>query len=179
MRRFGVTPEGENAHIVLFCFVAILVYLAALAVHRYLSSTLGAMTIAVRENEIWLEYLGYSAQHAIHVKYVISGLLAGFGGAVMGLTVGHVDPDSMVYWLVSGDFVFITILSGTGNVAATFIGALAFELIRTYAFEYAPQIWQLLMGGTLLAIVMFLPDGLWSLTGKFGKRRPAGGQAAE
>ena len=118
-----------------------------------------------------MEYLGYSADHAIHVKYVISGLLAGFGGAIMAMTIGHVDPDSMVYWPISGDFVFITILSGTGNVAATFIGALAFELIRSYAFEYAPQIWQLLMGGALLIIIMFLPDGLWSLASEIRNRR--------
>ena len=98
----------------------------------------------------------------------------------MALAVGHVDPDSMAYWPISGDFVFITILSGTGNVAATFIGALAFELIRTYAFEYAPQVWQLLMGGALLAIIMFLPDGIWSLVDKFHKTKAtAGPQAAE
>ncbi len=43
------------------------------------------------------------------------------------------------------------------------IGALVFELIRTYAFEYAPQIWQFILGGSLLVIIMFLPDGIWSL----------------
>ena len=76
----------------------------------------------------------------------------------MALTVGHVDPDSMVYWTVSGSFVFITILAGTGNVGATFIGALVYELLRTYAFEFA-EIWQLILG-SLLLIIMFLPDGL-------------------
>ena len=167
----GFAPDSESTHIVLFTFALILTYFVTLAVHRYLGSTLGAMTKAVRENEIRMEYLGYSADHAIHVKYVISGLLAGFGGAIMAMTIGHVDPDSMVYWPISGDFVFITILSGTGNVAATFIGALAFELIRSYAFEYAPQIWQLLMGGALLIIIMFLPDGLWSLASEIRNRR--------
>ena len=99
----------------------------------------------------------------IHIKYVVSGLGAGFGGGIMALAVGHVDPDSMANWTVSGEFVFITILSGTGSVAATYIGALVFELIRTYAFEYAPQIWQFILGGSLLVIIMFLPDGIWSL----------------
>ena len=178
----GYAPESENRLMPLFVFTVVLVYLVAVAVHLYLGSTLGAMTKAVRENEIRVEYLGYSAEQAIHVKYVISGLLAGLGGVVMGLTIGHVDPDSMVYWPISGDFVFIAILSGSGNVAATFIGALVFELIRTYAFEYAPQIWQLLMGGSLLAIIMFLPDGLWSLVEKYQasrSRAAARRQAAE
>ncbi len=77
----------------------------------------------------------------------------------------------MVYWPVSGDFVFITILSGTGNVGATFIGALVYELLRTYAFEFAPEIWQLILGGSLLLIIMFLPDGLWSIRSELRNRR--------
>jgi len=160
---FGYAPEGEASQTTLFAFTLVLTYLLLVSVHLYLRSTIGYMTMAIRENEIRVEYLGYSAERAIHVKYVMSGLLAGFGGAVMALAVGQVDPDSMAYWPVSGEFVFITILSGTGNVAATYIGALVFELIRTYAFEYAPQIWQLILGGCLLAIIMFLPEGLWSL----------------
>ena len=164
-------PEGAENKFALFIFAAILTWGVALAVHHYLRSTLGYMTTAVRENEIRLEFLGYSAERAIHVKYTISGLVGGFGGAIAAMTIGHVDPDSMAYWPISGDFVFIAILSGTGNVGAPFIGALIYELIRTYAFDQFPEIWQLIMGGTLLLIVMFLPNGLWSLVDRWNKRR--------
>lgn len=167
----GFTPEGDAYRTTLFVFGLVFTYLAAVGAHWYLKSTIGNMTMAVRENEIRVEYLGYSAEHAIHVKYVISGLLAGMGGVIMAATVGHVDPDSMVYWPVSGDFVFITILAGTGNVSATFIGALVYELLRTFAFEYAPGIWQLIVGGALLLIIMFLPDGLWSLRSEWREWR--------
>ena len=166
----GYRPEGEEAQIALFLFTVVLTWVMAVAVHLYLRSTLGQMTMAVRENEIRVEYLGYSAERAIHLKYVLSGLVAGFGGVIMAFAVGNVDPDSMTYWPVSGDFVFITILSGTGNVGATFIGAFVFEIIRTYAFELAPKIWQLIMGGALLLIIMFLPEGLWSVIARL--RRP-------
>ena len=169
----GFSPDGDAYRTTLFVFGLVFTYLAAIGAHWYLKSTLGTMTMAVRENEIRVEYLGYSAERAIHVKYVISGLLAGMGGVIMAATVGHVDPDSMVYWPVSGDFVFITILAGTGNVSATFIGALVYELLRTFAFEYAPHFWQLIVGGALLLIIMFLPDGLWSLRSEWRKRREA------
>lgn len=169
----GYAPEAENIQITLFIVTAVFAFLMALAVRLYQRTTLGQMSMAVRENEIRLEYLGYSAAHAIHIKYVISGLLAGFGGVIMALAVGQVDPDSMAYWTVSGEFVFITILSGTGNVAAPYIGALVFELIRTYAFEYLPHAWQLLLGGTLLLIIMFLPDGIWSLLDRMRTKREA------
>lgn len=167
----GFAPADEAYRPTLFIFAVIFAYMAAVASHWYLKSTLGMMTMAVRENEIRVEYLGYSAEKAIHAKYIISGILAGMGGVIMAFTVGHVDPDSMVYWTVSGDFVFITILAGTGNVGATFIGALVYELLRTYAFEFAPEIWQLILGGSLLMIIMFLPDGLWSIRSEWRNRR--------
>ena len=172
-------PVGAENKAALLIFAAILTWAVAVTVHLYLRSTLGNMTTAVRENEIRLEYLGYSAERAIHVKYTISGLVGGFGGAIAALTIGHVDPDSMVYWPISGDFVFIAILAGTGNVSAPFIGALIYELIRTYAFDQFPGIWQLIMGGTLLLIIMFLPNGLWALVERWrGKSAPKAGSAA-
>ena len=167
----GMTPADDMYRPLLFVCAAFFAYISAVGAHWYLKSTLGMMTMAVRENEIRVEYLGYSAEKAIHVKYVLSGLLAGVGGVIMAVTVGHVDPDSMVYWPVSGDFVFITILAGTGNVGATFIGALVYELLRTYAFEFAPHLWQLILGGSLLLIIMFLPDGLWSVRSELRNRR--------
>ncbi len=169
----GYAPEGEAVQITLLLFTLVFVYFFTVGVHLYLKTTLGGMSMAVRENEIRVEYLGYSAEKVIHTKYVFSGLVGGFGGAIMALAIGQVDPDSMANWTVSGEFVFITILSGIGNVGATYIGALAFELIRTYAFEYAPQIWQFILGGSLLAIIMFLPDGIWSLIERMTKPEKA------
>ena len=174
----GYAPKGEAVQTTLFLFTLAFTYIITIGAHLYLKTTLGGMSMAVRENEIRVEYLGYSAERIIHVKYVFSGLVAGFGGAIMAMAIGQVDPDSMANWTVSGEFVFITILSGIGNVGATYIGALVFELIRTYAFEYAPQFWQFILGGSLLAIIMFLPDGLWSLVEKYNKRKEAGKIAA-
>ena len=98
----------------------------------------------------------------MHLNYVLSGAWAGLGGVIAALAVGHVDPD-MAYWTTSGEFVFVTILAGTGNVAAPFIGAAVFEAIRTIANQYAPNVWQMTLGLAMLAIILFLPHGLWSL----------------
>jgi branched-chain amino acid transport system permease protein len=89
------------------------------------------------------------------------------GGAITALAVGHIDPE-MAYWTTSGEFVFVAILSGTSSVAAPFVGALLLELLRSYAYEHAPNTWQLVMGGTMLAVILFLPEGLWSI---FQRRR--------
>src|SRR3546814_12878745 len=96
----------------------------------------------------------------------MSAALAGLGGGFLALALGQVDPDSMVNWTVSGELVFVTILSGPGGVAAPFIGSMIYELIRTYAFEWLAHAWQLLVGEMLLGLIFFLPDGLWSQNGR-------------
>jgi branched-chain amino acid transport system permease protein len=91
------------------------------------------------------------------------------GGAITALAVGHIDPE-MAYWTTSGEFVFVAILSGTTSVAAPFAGTLLLELLRSFAYEHAPNTWQLVMGSAMLAVILFLPDGLWSV---FRRRRKA------
>ena len=103
----------------------------------------------------------------VHLNLVIAAALAGLGGGLAALTVGHVDPE-MAYWTTSGEFVFITILSGTASVLAPFLGALLLELLRSLAYEHAPNTWQLIMGGAMLLVILFLPSGLWSI---FERRR--------
>ena len=100
----------------------------------------------------------------------LAAVLAGAGGALTALAVGHVDPEA-AYWTTSGEFVFVAIISGTGSVAAPFLGAVLLELLRKFAYAYAPNTWQLVVGGVMLAVILFLPEGLWSL---FRRRRAAG-----
>lgn len=165
---FGYAPDGAALQATLYMLTAALAALAAYLVSRYLSSTMGHLTRAIRDNEIRVEYLGFSVHRAVHTEIVIAGALAGAGGALTALAVGHIDPE-MAYWTTSGEFVFVTILSGTGSVLAPFIGAILFELFRSYAFEYSPYTWQLMLGSALLLTILFLPNGLWSLIDRFRK----------
>jgi ABC-type branched-subunit amino acid transport system permease subunit len=134
---------------------------AALAVQWYLGTILGRLDTALRDNEVRVEYLGYAPARVVHVQYLIGAALAGGAGALTAMAVGHIDP-TMAYWTTSGELVFVTILSGTGSVLAPFLGSLAFSVIQTYALQYAPQVWQMVLGVALLLIILYLPGGLWS-----------------
>ena len=83
--------------------------------------------------------------------------------------MGHVDPE-MTYWTTSGEFVFVAILGGTSCVVAPFLGSLLLELLRSFAYEHAPNTWQLVVGGAMLVVILFLPAGLSSV---FARRRRA------
>jgi ABC-type branched-subunit amino acid transport system permease subunit len=166
---FGYRPEDEWVRYVVLAVASVVVFIAALLVHRYLKTPLGSLAPAIKDNEIRVEYMGASARYAIHVNYVIAAALAGLGGALAATTVGHIDPE-MAYWTTSGEFIFITILAGTGSVIAPFLGALIFGIIQTEAFNISPNTWQMVLGSALLLVIVFLPSGLWSL---FKRRRQA------
>src|SRR5436309_11479047 len=159
---FGLRPADAWVRYTVLAVALLVAFIAALLVHRYLGTPLGRLASAIKDNEIRVEYMGASARHAIHVKYVIAAALAGLGGALAATTVGHIDPD-MAFWTTSGEFIFITILAGTGNVIAPFAGALIYGAIRTTAYDLSPNTWQLFLGTALLLIIVFLPEGLWSL----------------
>jgi branched-chain amino acid transport system permease protein len=128
---------------------------------------------AILTNEIRVEYLGTSVTGVLHLTYVIGATTAGVGGALIAIATGHIDPD-LAYWTTSGEFVFVAILSGIGHVAAPLLGAAVFEAVRSFAFQYSPYTWQMVVGISMLAVILFLPSGLWSL---FARRHRAGGAA--
>jgi ABC-type branched-subunit amino acid transport system permease subunit len=164
----GLALEGAVERYALFALAAIAAFVGAALLHAYLASHLGRLTPAVRDNELRVEYMGASARNVIHLNLVLAAALAGAGGALAALAVGHVDPDSTAYWTTSGEFVFVAILSGTGSVAAPFVGAVLLEVLRSFAYAHAPNTWQLVVGGVMLVVILFLPEGLWSL---FRRRR--------
>jgi ABC-type branched-subunit amino acid transport system permease subunit len=158
----GWRPDASGERYGLYSLACTLTVGVAYLTQRYLRSSLGAIGTAIRDNEVRVEYLGASVRGVLHLQYVFTAVVSSLGGALHGLTVGHVDPH-MAYWTTSGEFVFVTLLSGVGHATAPLFGGVLFELLRSYALQVSPYTWQLLLGTALLLIIVFLPRGLWSL----------------
>lgn len=158
----GYRPPEASARMWLYFLTVALAIGCAIALARYLRSPSGYAGEAIRENEIRVEYLGMSVYRLVYARVLLAAALGGLGGGLTALISGHVGPD-MAYWTTSGEFVFVVLLGGTAHVAAAFTAAFLFELIKSYAFEFSPYTWQMVLGAVLLAIILFLPKGLWSL----------------
>ncbi len=135
---------------------------AAVLLHRLSKSSVGHVCEAIRENEVRVEYLGVSPRWMLYATYVLAAATSALGGGLIGMATGHVDPE-MAYWTTSGEFIFIALLGGISHVAAPFLAATLFSTVRTYAIQFVPHSWQMILGFVLLGIIIFLPKGLWSL----------------
>lgn len=167
---FGWEPSPESAKRFLFLLTVAVSAVVAVLFHRLMKSGLGLVSEGIRENEIRVEYLGISPRAAIYANYLAAAAVSALGGGLTALATGHIDPD-MAFWTTSGEFVFIAILGGTGHVAAPFIAAFVFAVVRTFAIQEAPHTWQMMLGTVLLVLIIFLPKGLWSLVTKYSARK--------
>jgi ABC-type branched-subunit amino acid transport system permease subunit len=170
----GWRPGVAAADLALYAVSVTVATTAAILCRLYFDSLPGLMARAVAENELRVEYLGYSVRGVTVRNFTIAATLGGLGGTLNGLALGHVDP-FFSFWTTSGEFVFIAILAGQVSMAAVFVAAFILELVRSFSNRYFPETWQLFLGLFLLAVIVFLPGGLGSLVERLGfaGRRPA------
>jgi len=161
-RTLAGLPYSGGASYALFAVASVAAFISGWGLHGYNHSLAGRIAPAIRDNELRVEYLGSSVRTVVHLNYVLAAVMSGIGGAIVALAVGHVDPE-FAFWTTSGEFVFVAILAGTGSVAAPFLGSILFEAVRSFATEYSPNTWQMVLGVAMLAVIMFLPSGSWSL----------------
>lgn len=149
--------DGFLFHLCLF-----LMLVCGWLVHRYLQSPLGHALSAIHTNEVRLEYLGVSAWATLLTSYTISAALAGLGGALAAMSIGHVLPE-YAFWTESGHLVLTAVLGGIGGVAGAFVGSVFLEILHSVAVGVAAEAWNLIIGAALICVIFFLPRGLYGL----------------
>ena len=168
---FGIAfVDPREADFMLYAVSVVTVGLTAIAATVLFRSEFGLASLAVRENNLRVEYLGISASRIVAINFIIAAVFAGASGAFALMAQRHIDPQ-FAYWTTSGEFVFVAVLAGYQTVAAVFVASLALELVRSFSNLYLPNTWQLALGIFLLAVIFFLPRGIGSL---WAGRRPKG-----
>jgi branched-chain amino acid transport system permease protein len=173
---FGmVFTDPREADFMLYAVSVITTGFAGIAATILFRSELGLASLAVRENNLRVEYLGISANRVVTINFIIAATFAGASGAFALMAQRHIDPQ-FAYWTTSGEFVFVAVLAGYQSVAAVFVASMALELVRSFSNLYLPNTWQLVLGVFLLGVILFLPRGIGSLWVR--DRRKKGSAAA-
>ncbi len=154
-------PDAQVGYILYLLTVGLATVMALLA-RVYFDSTRGLVTLAVRDNELRVEYLGGSVRQAMAINFVLAAFCGGMGGALAVMSLGHIEPN-FSFWTTSGEFVFVAILAGWQSVAAVFVASTVLEIVRSFSSAYFPNTWQLALGLFLLFVIRFLPRGIGSL----------------
>jgi ABC-type branched-subunit amino acid transport system permease subunit len=165
----GQVLERAPFETALLVVAVVLVVACCGAIRRFYAAPMGQALVAIKTNEVRLEYLGLSARRVFLTGYVISATLCGFSGAMFALIQGLVTPE-MGYWVRSGEYVFIAILGGSAQPVGAFLGAVAFEFLKLFASAVLTGTWQLVIGVVLLVLIFAAPSGLSALLARLDAR---------
>ncbi|MGE0750576.1 MAG: branched-chain amino acid ABC transporter permease [Variibacter sp.] len=145
---------------------------ALMAVQRLNASPFGTVMIAIRENEARTEAIGYDVKLYKIVALTIAGGIAGLSGALHAAFLGFVPPNNIELEM-SQRILVMAIIGGVGSPAGALLGAGFYTLVSEFLSEFWAR-WLALIALLLIAIVLYLPGGLWSIGARLmGKRADA------
>lgn len=144
--------------------LAVLVVAVMWAIRR---SEFGATLVAIREDEVGAEMRGINTTLHKVVAFAIAGFFSGLVGGIWAYQNTFIDPGTVFFEPRIIELVVMGILGGLGTVFGPVVGATVVYWLRDVLWGAFLE-WHLLaQGGLLIAIVLFLPQGI---LGAFGER---------
>lgn len=134
--------------------------LAFLAVQRLNASPLGSVLVAIRENEGRSEAMGYDVRRYKLAVFAVAGGIAGLSGALHAVFLGFVPPND-IELEISQRILVMAIIGGVGSPAGALLGTIFYTIVSEALSEIWAR-WMAAIALVLIAIVLFLPGGLWS-----------------
>src|SRR4051795_1632524 len=147
---FGNTAYGYSL---------ITLFLVFLCARRVINSPFGLSLRGIRENALRMPALGAPSRAHIRTIYTISAVMAGIAGALLAQTTETVSLEVLGFQR-SADVLVILILGGAGRLYGGLVGAIIFMVARDQFSGNTPQFWYFWIGTLLIAVVMFLPNGI-------------------
>ena len=164
---FDLDMRNDKTIYFMVLVVAVLIFVA---LWRITTSRFGRVLSGIRQNEARMLAIGIEPYRYKLTAFVLSGIGAAVGGALMANLLRFVSPD-MLHWTKSGDLMIMVILGGVGTLLGPFLGAGALIALETVLGGWTEN-WQLYLGPLLLLVVLFTRGGLMGVFSSLTGRRP-------
>jgi urea transport system permease protein len=129
------------------------------------NSRFGLIQRAIRDSENRVLFSGYATANYKLFIFVISAVIAGLAGALFVPQVGIINPSEMTTEKSLEAVVWVA-LGGRGSLVGPVIGAISVNALKSWASRAYPDLWLLILGGTFVLVVMFMPKGIIGIPGQ-------------
>ncbi|MGX9179259.1 branched-chain amino acid ABC transporter permease [Mesorhizobium sp. BHbdii] len=146
----------------------VLMVLCFAALYRLVHSRIGKLCQSLQQNEELASSIGVNIAYLRVIAYAISSFLGGLGGAMFVAISQSIYPSSFTV-TDSVNFMLNCFLGGLGHVFGPMIGTFVLYFGWDFLFETG-EFQLLIFSSVLIALMLFLPNGLLSLR-LFGKKQ--------
>jgi branched-chain amino acid transport system permease protein len=155
----GVWPDKWAAGPASFYWLSLAIAALAVTVLRVIVfSPFGFALRATRDSPLRSEAIGINGKRVQWTAFVISGTVAGIGGALFAYLKGSVFPDSLGISL-SVDALVMVLLGGVETVSGAVIGAIVFKAANIWLVSQT-DLSKLVLGGFIVLMVVAFPKGI-------------------
>ncbi|SEO79649.1 urea ABC transporter permease subunit UrtC [Aquisalimonas asiatica] len=158
----GWDITSNTARYVIY-YICVLLLLGCILVGQWmLNSRAGRVLIAVRDEENRVRFSGYSVENFKIFVFMVAAVFAAIGGAMFALQARFISP-SLVGIGLSVELVVLCAVGGRFSLLGAAFGALLIKTAEMYLSQAFPQLWTILFGLVLIAVVLAFPKGLAGL----------------
>ncbi len=144
---------------VAYWYSLIVLFVLFLVSRRLIHSPFGLSLRGIRENIVRMRAIGAESRAHLRKVFTIAAAMAGIAGALLTQTTETVSLGVLDFQR-SADVLVILILGGAGRLYGGIIGAIIFMVARDQFSGINPQYWYFPIGVLLIAVVLFLPNGI-------------------
>jgi branched-chain amino acid transport system permease protein len=140
--------------------LAVVTLATAIVIHR---SKLGFGLRCIQQNEGAAEILGINTYAYKTAGFSLSAVFVGIAGAIYASWVNYIDPPDVFDVLISVKPMVMVLLGGLGTIFGPAIGAVILLLFEEVVWRNFLTIHAAALGVIIVALVLFLPNGLLAL----------------
>ena len=148
-------------------YVMLVIFIAALLTAYLIKrSKYGLALQSIGENEDASIHIGINVVILKTVAFAVSAFFMGAAGAIMATRWTYIDPSIAFNTLFSFMPVLMAIFGGISRLYGPILGAAIFSLLEEVLITEFPYYYMLIFGIILIAVILFLPNGLVGLLKK-------------
>ena len=163
-------PEwmGMESAVSLYYWIFVLLIGTLYLIHRLVLSRFGKAVIGSKHNDLRMQSLGFNTYSYRLTCYVISAVICGLAGVLLGNFTRFISPE-MMSWVRSGELIFMVIIGGVASLFGPLFGALSFLLLEEVLSAFTIY-WHLIFGGLLIALVLWGKGGIDGWLSKLNRK---------
>jgi branched-chain amino acid transport system permease protein len=162
--RFGMQVHNNQNYYAML----ILAVIAVVVAYIIGTSRFGLQLLSIRDDEIAAQAMGIRTTRVKIAAFGLSAIFPGAAGAIYARQIGYIDPITVfaVVWSIRA--IATAILGGQGTILGPIVGAVLLTLVSEKVWESDPNLYQVIFGGLIVLVVLFMPGGLVALLQKWG-----------
>ncbi len=167
----GFSLQSDSVRVGLFICSALALALGYFSCRYIVNSKLGRVSVAVRDSEDRVRFLGYRVNHFKLWVFTFSAVLAGIAGALYVPQVGIINPSEFSP-INSIEIVIWVAVGGRATLLGAVLGALIVNYAKTYFTGAFPEVWLFALGGLFITVTIFAPRGILGFFQQESNRTP-------